>query len=101
MAFRFVRAAGKWTAVGGAVLLPPSAFAAYTNRARGSMDADFHERMRGVDRQPTNAVERFFYSLAMNATTAFVSTVFWVLTHTAHDVEILDHDKLLRYVAAE
>lgn len=82
-------------------MLPPMAYEAYKYRARSSLDADFHERMRGVDRLPTNRVEKFFYNMAMNFTSGCVSTLFWCLTHGAHDVEILDHDKLLKYVDAE
>lgn len=92
---------GRYTLIGAGGLAPIVAYEAYTYRPRASFDVDFHEKMRGVDRLPSNAVDRFFYDLSMTIIAGGVSTLFHVLTHSLHDVELLDHHKLLQYLRQE
>ena len=101
MAFRFARRAGKYALGTGTLVAPVMAYEAYTFRPRGSQDKDFHEMMRGVDRAPTNPIDKFFYDLTMTFCVGFVSTVFHTVVHRLHDLELIDHDKFLKYVAAE
>jgi hypothetical protein len=96
-----MRRAGRWSLLGAGGLAPVLAYEAYTYRPRASFDVDFHEKMRGVDRLPTNAVDRFFYNLTMTITTGTVATIFWAVAHGLHDVEFIDHDKLLTHVRGE
>ncbi len=101
MAFRLLARAGKYSLLGAGAVAPVMAYEAYTYRPRGSQDTDFHERMRGVDRAPTNPVDKFFYDLTMTWTLGFCSTVFHTIMHHVHRTEILNHEGLLRLIMHE
>ena len=94
--WRRVWRAVRYPLLGFGVAVPVGLYEAYTFRARSSVDVDFHESMRGVDRLPDNALDRWLYWLTMSAELGFVSSVFIALMGTCHEVEILEHDKLLQ-----
>jgi len=94
--WRRVWRAVRYPLLGFGVAVPVGLYEAYTFRARSSVDVDFHESMRGVDRLPDNALDRWLYWLTMSAELGFVSSVFIALMGACHEVEILEHDKLLQ-----
>ena len=78
--------------------LPAGAYVAYAYRPRSSRDVDYHEKLRGNDRAPTNTAEATLYYLASTFTLALVTTAFKTYMASCHELETLDHDKFLRHV---
>ena len=93
-AWRFIRI----PVYGACITVPPALVMlheAHTYRSRSSLDVDFHEEMRGVDRRPDNALERWLYRMTMAAELGFVSSVFKAIMGFFHETEVLEHGKLL------
>ena len=72
----------------------PGVYTLVKYRPRSSKDRDFHEKLRGADRQPTGLLEKALLDVGRTVTTAVVHGILKGVLTTAHDVEVLDADKL-------
>jgi hypothetical protein len=85
----------------GMLLVPASFYVAHKYRPRSSLDKDFHEGLFEIEKAPTNPVEKFLYGVARQVAVLTTANFFYYLLHGTQRVDMVDIDKLHKFIDNE